>query len=438
MKKILFVNPSYRDNILENVKVLALPPLNLALLASYTPDRYEVAIVDEFFDTIDFDLNCDLVAITSMTPLAPRAYEIANKFRKKGIPVILGGIHPSMMSEEASNFADSVVIGEAEGIWRSVLEDFEKGALKKTYTGIRQSIESLHKPRKDLLSDRYFIPTVQTSRGCPFNCNFCSVTHFNGGRYRRRAIDDIISEIKQIKQNRFFFVDDNIIGSGKESSEYSLALFDRLKNLKKQWGSQTCLTVAENNKLLQAASRSNAKVFFIGFESIEPESLSLMNKHVNLRANIRNFKDAIARIHDHCIAVIGGFIFGSDNDNKDIFDRTVDFIHETKIDGSQLTVQTPFPGTKLYQQLDGEDRLIFKNYPEDWKKYNGFEVVFQPKKMTVQELEQSYAAAYKSVASIKTAFTRAVRTFLTTKSIFGTAIPFFWNYDCYKAVSKKS
>ncbi|UCF85935.1 MAG: B12-binding domain-containing radical SAM protein [Desulfobacteraceae bacterium] len=436
MKKILFINPSYKNDILENVKVLSLPPLNLAILASHTPDKYEIEIIDETIDIIDFDKNVDLVAITCMTPLAPKAYEISTRFREKGTPVVLGGIHASMMSQEAMNFVNTVVIGEGEEVWQTLLKNYEAGNIQKKYISPRPSMENLSIPRRDLCSKSYFIQTVQTSRGCPFDCNFCSVTRFNGGRYRFRPVNDVIAEISMLKGNRFFFIDDNIVGSGQECFNHAFQLFERLKDLGKEWGAQTCINVVENDNLLQAAAKNGAKVFFIGFESVESEALLAMNKQVNLRPTTKNFKDAIKKIHDNGIAIVGGFIFGNDTDTKDIFNKTLDFIHDTELDAAQFSIQTPFPSTKLYEQLYNEGRLLLKDYPKDWKRYNGFEVVFQPKNMTVEELQEGHISTYKAAASLKTSFKRAIKTFFKTKSLFSTTCSFYWNYDCYKMVTR--
>lgn len=188
-----------------------------------------------------------------------------------------------MMPEEASRCADAVIAGEGERIWQTVLQDFEKGKLQKKYTASRPCLDKLHTPRRDLFNNSYFVQTIQTSRGCPFNCNFCSVTRFNGGQYRLRSVDDVISEVSQLRGNRFFFIDDNIIGSGQRCIQRTFQLFERLKDLGKAWGSQTCIHIAEDNTLLRAAAKSNAKFFFIGFESVEAEALSMMNKHINLR-----------------------------------------------------------------------------------------------------------------------------------------------------------
>lgn len=436
MKKIMFVNPSHRGDVLEKVKVLSLPPLNLATLASCTPDKYEMAIVDEAMDTIDFDGDVDLVAITCLTPLAPRAYTISKQFRKKGIPVVLGGIHASMMSQEAINFGDAVVVGEAEEIWQEVLLDFEAGRLKKIYRSSHPSLENLPVPRRDLLSKGYFIETVQTSRGCPFNCEFCSVTGFSGGHYRLRPVENVIGEISQLSGNRFFFIDDNIIGSGERCTRRAFRLFEELADLGKKWGSQACLSIVENDALLRAAARSGAAFFFIGFESVNVKTLAAMNKQVNLRPATRDFRDAIKKIQDKGIAVIGGFILGNDTDGKDVFEKTVDFVRTTGIDGAQFSIQTPFPGTALYKRLTGENRLLLEDYPKDWRRHNGFEIVFQPRSMTIEELQEGHVSVYKSTNSLITSFGRAIKTFFRTKNLVSTAASFYWNYDCYKVVTK--
>ncbi|MDT8335423.1 MAG: radical SAM protein [Desulfurivibrionaceae bacterium] len=437
MKKILLISPAYRTKLLENVRVLALPPLNLGLIAAHTPEGYEVEIIDEAFDDIDYDARADLVGITCMTPLAPRAYEICGEFRKRGVPVVLGGIHPSMMSEEAGCFADAVVIGEGEELWPRLLADFSAGRMARFYRADnRPDITNLPAPRRDLLTNKYFVQTVQTSRGCPHNCKFCSVTLFNGGQYRQREIDRVIAEINDIPDKRLFIIDDNIIGSGRNAIDRAFRLFDRLKGCNKEWGGQTCLNIVEHDGLLKAAADSGAKAFLIGFESIEQEILNGMGKKVNMRPTTRNFKDAIKKIHDHGIAIVGGFIFGTDSDDGDTFKRTLDFIMEAEVDAVQLSIQTPLPGTALYKQLAAENRLLLNDYPKDWEAYNIFEPVYQPKYLGPDELYQGLIDAYRTVSSPLPSLKRGLKTFLKTRSLFATGISFFWNYDSYKTISK--
>jgi radical SAM superfamily enzyme YgiQ (UPF0313 family) len=297
-------------------------------------------------------------------------------------------------------------------------------------------IEHQPPPKRELLSGKYFVDTVQTSRGCPFNCRFCSVTAFNGGKYRLRNIDNVINEINGLKSKRIFIIDDNVIGSGQKYIKRAYQFFDRLKDSGKEWAGQTCLNIVEHDGLLKAAARSGAKVFLTGFESLDRETISSMNKSINLRATTANFRDAIRKIHDHGIAIVGCFIFGADTHSKDVFKRTVDFVLDTHIDAVQFTIETPLPGTELYRQLTAENRLLFNDYPDDWRRYTFLEPVFKPRNMTPLELHEGLVWSYKEVSSLRTSFVRGLRTLIKTKSLFSTGISFSWNYDAYKSISK--
>jgi radical SAM superfamily enzyme YgiQ (UPF0313 family) len=349
----------------------------------------------------------------------------------------MGGIHASMMSAEAARYADTIVIGEAEEIWPRLLKDFAAGRLQSQYSlESRPCIENLPLPRRDLLTGNYFVQTVQTSRGCPHNCRFCSVTGFNGGQYRLRNIDNVIDEINAIKEKRLFIIDDNIIGSGRQYIDRAFTLFERLEGSGKEWGGQTCLNIVEHDGLLAAAARSGAKAFLIGFESLNDTALNSMDKKINMRPNTRNYSEAIKKIHDHGIAIVGCFIFGTDSDDQDTFKRTLDFIMETGVDAVQLSIQTPMPGTLLYEELVAENRLLLTDYPNDWESYNIFEPVFQPKNMTPEELYNGVVDAYRTVSSFRTSLKRGFRTFFNTRSMFSTGISFFWNYDSYKTITR--
>lgn len=435
MKRILLVNPAYKESLHSNIKVLAIPPLNLAMIARYTPEHYDVRIVDEAVEELDYDTPADLVGITCMTPLAPRAYEIATRFRERGVPVVMGGIHVSYMPEEAQRYADAVVAGEGENIWPQVLEDFENGKLQKLYQvcGLPE-IDNLPAPRRDLLRGKYFVETVQTGRGCPINCNFCSVTAFNGPRYRLRNIDNVIDEINSIKSKRIFIVDDNIVGSGRKYIRRAKELFDRLQGSGKEWGAQTCLNIVEHEDLLASARKSGCRALLIGFESIDAVALNAMHKPVNLRPSTRNFRDAIRKIHDHGIAIVGCFIFGTDTQDRDVFRRTVDFALESEIDAIQMTLETPLPGTAFYRQMVAEDRLLLTNYPSDWKHYNIVEPVFQMKNFTPNEAYEGLLKAYAEVSSFRSSLVRGLRTFRNTRSLFSTGLAFSWNYQAYRTI----
>jgi radical SAM superfamily enzyme YgiQ (UPF0313 family) len=435
MKKILLINPAYKDSLHSNIKVLALPPLNLAIIARYTPEHYDVQIVDEAMEDLDFDAEVDLVGITCMTPLAPRAYEIAARFRARGVPVVMGGIHVSYMTDEAMRYADAIVVGEGENIWPMLLADFEHGQMQKIYRMTEPpDIANLLAPRRDLLKGKYFVETVQTGRGCPINCNFCSVTAFNGSSYRVRNIDSVIEEINSIKSKRIFIVDDNIVGQGPRYIRRAKEFFDRLAECKKEWGGQTCLSIVEHDDVLKAAQRSGCKGMLIGFESLDTATIDSMHKSVNLRPNTRNFSDAIKKIHDHGIAIVGCFIFGTEGQQKDAFRRTIDFVLENEIDAVQMSLETPLPGTAFYKQMVEEERLLLTNYPHDWRHYTIFEPVFRMNGMTPREAYEGLLEAYAEVSSFRSSLVRGLKTFRNTRSLFSTGLSFSWNYQAYTTI----
>ena len=409
--------------------------MSLGILASRTPESYDVEIVDESVDELDFDVPADLVAVTAATVQAPRAYEILSEFRARGVHTVLGGLHASFVTEEASRYADTVVCGEADELWATVLEDFDRGSMKKRYR--MQSyprMENMPPIRRDLFSKKYYIQSVQTSRGCPCNCNFCSVTRFNGRRYRFRPVAEVIEEVASLKENRLFISDDSIVGLGQKGVDHARELFSAMKGLGKSWGSQVCITIAEHDELLRAAAEAGANTFYIGFESVEAASLESMDKGVNLRPGSRNFKDAIRKMHDHGIGVIGGFILGTDTDTRDIFRKTIDFVFDSEIDGCQFTIMTPFPGTRFYEQMEREGRLLHTNYPEDWIRYNAYEPVIKPRNMTIDELLEGQRAVYEATASMKTSFVRGVKTYWNTRSTINAVTNFLWNYYNHKAI----
>jgi radical SAM superfamily enzyme YgiQ (UPF0313 family) len=435
MKKIVFINPSIQNTVFGKMKMLALPPMGLGILASRTPDKYEVKIIDENVDVVDFDRDADLVAVTATTVQAPRAYQIIRAFRKEGVPTIMGGIHASVRTFEAAYFADSVAVGEGDELWPLILKDFDAGKLKKTYHAESfPSLKNIPKVNRKLFSKKYMIQSVQTSRGCPCNCSFCSVTKFNGSRYRFRSINEVIEEIEQLKDKRLFIADDSIVGLGNDGIDHARLLFNNLKGLGKSWGSQVCITIAEHDDLLKAASEAGANTFYIGFESIEAESLKSLSKAINLRPIIKNYKETIKRIHAHGIGVIGGFILGCDADTKEIFDKTIEFVHETGIDGCQFTIMTPFPGTRLYEQVRKEGRLLYTNYPNDWVRYNAYEAVIKPRNMTVDELVSGWRKVYDATSTMGTSLIRGVKTLINTRSFINASVNMFWNYYNYRAI----
>lgn len=420
--KILLINPVSRK-FWKRLVLSPFPPLNLAMLAAYSGDN-EIKVIDECVSDVNFNEYADLVGITTLTINAPRAYEIAEKFKEKGIKVVMGGIHPSMLPNEAIKYSDSVVIGEAENVWKNILEDAEKNRLKKFYYGERLPLTNLPLPRWDLLKKRYLSKSVQTSRGCPFQCEFCSVTIFNGREYRLRPVDEVINEINSISSKKIVFIDDNIIGVGKEREERAIELFKKLKALNIKWLGESSINIGKGDKILKAAADSGCIGLLIGLESIEEMNLRQMNKGLNLAVGIKNYKKVIKKFHDHNIAIYGSMIFGNDYDTKETFKKTVDFILDTDIDFVSKSMLCPFPGTRLYERLDKEKRILFKNYPADWSKYGSGQIVIRPKNMTVEELREGIRWMDRQTHAPFVAAKRAIKSFINTKSLLNSSICF--------------
>ena len=280
MPRLLLINPSNMHKGLGNIRASAWPPLNLPYLAAVTSNHYHIEVLDENIEPFEYR-EADIVGITAYTASAYRAYQIATIYRKKGIPTVMGGIHVSMMPEEAANYCDAVVIGEAESIWPKVLEDFEAGKMQKQYEGEWIDLVNLPFPRRDILRNPYYQwGSIQTSRGCPMNCTFCSVTAFNGRRFRRRPLDAVIEELEQIPQRRILLVDDNIIGHGKQDLEWTHAFFSKIleKGIKKIFFAQSSILFGEDPELIRLASRAGLKIVFIGMESYKPQNPSILWK----------------------------------------------------------------------------------------------------------------------------------------------------------------
>lgn len=435
MKKILLINPAYKGDVLWNV--LQMPPLGLGILAALTPEEYDVKIIDENVSDLNLNEDVDLVAITSMTYNAPRAYEIAQIYRNKNIPVIMGGIHVSMLPNEALKYCSTIIIGEAENIWKQILKDFEAGRLQQIYKGSSASLDEVPFPRRDLFSKKYRIQIVQASRGCPFSCEFCSVSKFANGEYKRRPVSRVIDEISMLKDKRFVFADDNLLGYGKSDEEYLINLFKDLKQLNKMWGSQTSLNISDNDKILKYAAESGAAGFFIGLESINEDTLKRMGKGINLTRGIKNYKRLIKKIHDYGISITGGFVFGNDEDEKSTFRKIVDFVRDIDIDRTQFTIATPLPNTKFYNRLLKEGRLIYKNYPLNWRKHDMYHATFKPKNMTVPELESGLLDAYKLTTSRKDSLVRALKTLKNTKNLTAALISYPYNRTYGKTIKRR-
>ncbi len=364
-----------------------MPPMALPVLAAITPPGAEIQLIDEAVEDVDLNLEADLVGLSAMTANVTRAYALADHFRSRGVRVVLGGVHPSNLPQEALRHGDAVVIGEAESLWPRVVQEAAQGRLGKVYENSGPApLETLPAPRWDLLrAKRYFIPqTVQVSRGCPMACSFCSVSTYFGRSHRSRLIPQVIDEIKALERKLFVFVDDNIAGDPDRAKE----LFAAMIPLKKKWVGQCSLSISEDAELLNLASRSGCIGLLIGFESISPAVLRSIGKRVNLG---RKYEEAIRRIHARSIHIQGSFIFGFDDDTREGIQSTVQFVKQNRLTGVNYCHLTPFPGTKLYADLHKEGRILH----QDWAKYDRQNIVFRPQNFTPEELQKYIFWAYR-------------------------------------------
>lgn len=402
--KIRLIDPVFKGDHVEqdaqDIKAYWFARLSLPTIAALTPEEHQVCITDENVEEIDFDEDVDLVGLTGMTMHAPRAYEIADLFRQRGIPVVMGGIHASSLPQEALQHVDSVVVGEAEMVWEKFLDDLQRDELKPIYKSDRLcSMRNMRYPRRNLLKrDAYFtVNSVQASRGCPFACEFCTVSHFFGRTYRYRPVDEIIEEVQTLEGGAFIFVDDNLVGKPAQAKQ----LFQKLIPLKKKWGSQGSLTMAKDRELLRLMRKSGCYTMFIGFESLSPEALAAINKSWN---RVEQFEDSIKIIQDHGIMIIGSFIFGLDQDDEGLFERTVRFCEKTGIELPIFFILTPIVGTPLFKRLETEERILHRR----WEKYNGGNVVFRPRLMSETTLQDGYNWSYHEIYSRLSMFKRVI------------------------------
>ncbi len=394
--KLLLISPELKDSHFKfskkEVKSFWFPRLSLTTIAGLTPPDVDIKLIDESVEDVDLNMDVDLVGISVMTFMAPRAYELADHFRSRGIKVVLGGIHPSMLPEEAKLHADAVVIGEAEEIWPRLIEDLKRGELKPLYKmeGYPK-LDMMPPQRRDLLKQGAYMTTncVQTTRGCPFDCEFCSVTIFCGNTFRLRPIEEVVKEVEGIKGDFVAFVDDNIAGN----KDYAKKLFKALIPLKKKWGSQCSLTMARDPELMDLAEKSGCVAMFIGIETLSEENLASANKSIN---RVKEYEKQIAIFHDHGMMVNAGMIFGFDYDDESVFERTVDFLIQNRVELVLFSILTPLPGTALHARLESEGRIIDRN----WAHYAGRNVVFKPRLLSPEALEEGYFWAYHKFYSI--------------------------------------
>ena len=347
-------------------------PLSLLVLAGLTPPEWDITVIDENLGLPDYAAmpRPDLVGITAFTSQANRAYEVATHFRSLGVPVVMGGIHATMCVDEAMERVDAVVTREAEGVWPQVLEDARHGSLKRRYDGGLAEINDVPFARHDLLATGYAFGAVQTTRGCPLNCTFCSVTAFNGAHYRQRPIPDVVRELQSVREKRVLLVDDNLVGTRPEHIARAKDLFRAIAqaDLRKEWIGQATINFADDEELLALAAKAGCRGVFIGFESPTTEGLRELGKKFNLLKG-RDFRASVQRIQRHKILVVGSFIIGLDVDEPGIGRRIAEVASWYGVDSLNALVLTPLPGTRLWDQMKSQDRIALDTFPEDWTYY---------------------------------------------------------------------
>jgi radical SAM superfamily enzyme YgiQ (UPF0313 family) len=378
-------------------------PLSLMVLAGLTPPEWEITIIDENLGVPDY-LSMplpDLVGITAFTSQANRAYEVAASFRRLGVPVIMGGIHATMCLDEVMKRVDSVVTGEAEGVWLQVLDDALHSCLKSRYDGDLADINDIPAARHDLLASGYAFGAIQTTRGCPLNCSFCSVTAFNGTRYRMRSIEEVVREFQLIREKRVLIVDDNLVGIRSEHINRAKKLFRSMAQakIKKEWIAQATINFADDEELLTLAKKAGCRGVFIGFESPEPEGLKELSKKFNLQQG-RDFRTSIKRIQRHGILVAGSFIIGLDIDKPGIGAHVARTASQYGVDMLNTLFLTPLPGTRLWEQMKADERIAFDTFPEDWQYYTLTYPVARYKHMSLEEISEEMQSCDRIFYSI--------------------------------------
>jgi len=385
--KILLIFPSIEHGMTTSKDkrswrriITGYPIITLPHIASITPKKHSVKIINENYDDIDFDEDVDLIGITSYTMTAPRVYEIADEFRKRGKTVILGGYHPTAMPDEAKQHADSVIMGMAETSWPRAIEDFEKGKLKPIYERDHDfDISKIPGLRRELIMHNPFLGAIQTTRGCTNRCEFCAISSFCGNIIKQRPIKDVVQEIKNMPNKLFIIHDPHLTLHRK----YAMELFEEIikEKIHKGWVANGTADILGkvDEKFLNLAHKAGCVEWFVGFESVNQEALNNIKKTHN---KVEDFKKMIKRVHDYGMTIQGGIIFGFDEDTPDTFDTTIETINDWDIDVLEVNILTPYPGTPLFERLDRDGRILTR----DWSRYNQIDVVFQPKNMTVEEL----------------------------------------------------
>lgn len=412
--------PLYRHRSGIWKRSLRYPPLTLTTLAALVPPELnaEVMILDEGIDEIDQALTADLIGISAITGTAPRAYELAEHYRSRGVPVVLGGVHPTLMPDEAQQHADTVVTGYAEESWPQLLRDFVAGRMQPRYTQSSMlTLAGLPRPKRELLPWSRFISvqTIEATRGCIHQCEFCVVPSA-WGRPLQKPVGDVITELKEMNARRVIFLDLNLISD----KAYIKELWTAMIPLKLTWGGLSTTLLAWDEELLDLAARSGCRGLLMGLESLSDDALGEVRKGFNQR---KDYRLVIERLHERKIALMGCFVFGFDSDTQETFREVAEFAIDAGIDLPRFAALTPFPGTPLFRRMKDEGRLL----TEDWSLYDGQHVVFRPARLTPDELQRGIEWTWKHVYS----YPSIARRLAKSRTLLNYAIPANLGYRFY-------
>jgi len=393
--KILLVLPA-ADHLRVTTHTAAVPRramlrfsiLPLTTVAALTPPEHQVALCDENVEPLDLETDADLIGISFMTSLAPRAYEIAAELRRRGKTVVAGGFHPTLCPDDARPHFDAIVVGDAEGAWPRLLADAEAGRLQPLYHNETPcDLAAAPVPRRDLTSAtaRHYVTThaVQTGRGCRHGCRYCSIAAFHGRTHRSRPLAHVLAELRSVPRD-FMFVDDNIIAD----PDYARRLFRAMAPMGKRWVSQCSLKIADDPELLRLARAAGCRGLFIGIETVDQANLDALDKGFN---DTRLYRQRIAAIRRQGIGIVAGMIVGLDSDDVGVFQRTLRFLQGMHIDALQLNILTPLPGTPLFDDLERQGRVVDR----DWRHYDFRHCVLQPAGMTARQLQDGADWLYR-------------------------------------------
>ncbi len=426
--KITFVRPNLSDFRASD----AMEPLVFAILAARTPPDVETVLVDERLEPIPYDEPTDLVALTVETYTARHSYQIAQRFRRRGVPVVLGGYHPTFLPDEALAYADAVVIGDAEGLWEEVVRDARRGQLRRRYQQADQPPLQGPPPDRRIFRGKRYAPInlVQYGRGCRYACDFCSIHAFYGVNLRQRPVREVVAEIQSLSHKHVFLVDDNIFLDVPRAEE----LFRALVPLRIRWSCQVSIDVAANDRLLKLMERSGCLTAVVGFESLDARNLTQMKKTWNLKHG--DYATSVRKLQDHGIMIYGTFVFGYDHDTVDAFDRSVEFALRSNFYLANFNPLTPTPGARLYDRLRAEGRLLHRRWwlaPE----YRYGQATFQPRGMTADQLTAGCFRARSAFNRYGSIFKRALAPRTNCRSLYRLGVYLLSNLISRREIHKK-